>query len=162
MAQKIPKEVSPVLELKNVSDNTIVKNVSLKIYPGEIVGLAGLVGAGRTELVRAIFGLSELKSGEILVDGQSVKIKSPIDAIANRIAHVPESRKEQGLFLSMSVKENIIMAELKKHAKAGIVSWKQANESANQYIEELKYKNSFPRTASIKLKWWESTKSSDR
>ncbi|CAH0306258.1 Ribose import ATP-binding protein RbsA [Peribacillus simplex] len=141
---KNPKEVSPVLELKNVSDNTIVKNVSLKIYPGEIVGLAGLVGAGRTELVRAIFGLSELKSGEILVDGQSVRIKSSIDAIANRIAHVPESRKEQGLFLSMSVKENIIMAELKKHAKAGIVSWKQANESANQYIEYLNIKIASP------------------
>ncbi|UZD46280.1 sugar ABC transporter ATP-binding protein [Peribacillus frigoritolerans] len=141
---KNPKEVSPVLELKNVSDNTIVKNVSLKIHPGEIVGLAGLVGAGRTELVRAIFGLSELKSGEILVDGQSVRIKSSIDAIANRIAHVPESRKEQGLFLSMSVKENIIMAELKKHAKAGIVSWKQANESANRYIEDLNIKIASP------------------
>jgi ribose transport system ATP-binding protein len=111
--KKLSKSSSPVLELKNVSDNTIVKNVSFKIYPGEIIGLAGLVGAGRTELVRALFGASELVSGEIFVDGKSVKIQSPIDAMANGIAHVPESRKEQGLFLSMSVKENILMAELK-------------------------------------------------
>jgi ABC-type sugar transport system ATPase subunit len=135
---------APVLELKNVSDNTIVKDVSFKIYPGEIVGLAGLVGAGRTELVRALFGVSELKSGEIYVDGKSVNIKSPIDAISNGIAHVPESRKEQGLFLSMSVKENLLMAELKKHSKSGIVSWKQVNASADQFIKELNIKIASP------------------
>jgi ribose transport system ATP-binding protein len=137
-------EAVPVLELKSVSDNTIVKDVSLKIYPGEIVGLAGLVGAGRTELVRALFGISELKSGEIYVDGKSVNIKSPIDAIANGIAHVPESRKEQGLFLSMSVKENILMAELKKHSMSGIVSWKQVNSSAEQFIKDLNIKVASP------------------
>jgi ribose transport system ATP-binding protein len=142
--KKISKSSSPVLELKNVSDNTIVKNVSFKIYPGEIIGLAGLVGAGRTELVRAIFGASELKSGELFVDGKSVKIQSPIDAIANGIAHVPESRKEQGLFLSMSVKENILMAELKKHSKAGIVSWKEVNATADRYIKELNIKIASP------------------
>ncbi|MGM0920551.1 MAG: sugar ABC transporter ATP-binding protein [Bacillota bacterium] len=135
---------APALELKNVSDNTIVKDVSFKLYPGEIVGLAGLVGAGRTELVRALFGVSELKSGEIYVDGKSVNIKSPFDAIANGIAHVPESRKEQGLFLSMSVKENLLMAELKKHSKSGIVSWKQVNASADQFIKDLNIKVASP------------------
>ncbi|MFC0274466.1 sugar ABC transporter ATP-binding protein [Metabacillus herbersteinensis] len=140
----ISSRTTPVLELKNVSDNTLVKDVSFKIYPGEIVGLAGLVGAGRTELVRALFGVSELKSGEIYVNGKSVNIKSPIDAIANGIAHVPESRKEQGLFLSMSVKENILMAELKKHCKSGIVSWKQVNGSADQFIKDLNIKIASP------------------
>ncbi|WP_299093809.1 sugar ABC transporter ATP-binding protein [uncultured Metabacillus sp.] len=135
---------APVLELKNVSDNTIVKDVSFNIYPGEIVGLAGLVGAGRTELVRALFGASELKSGEIYVDGKAVNIKSPIDAIANGIAHVPESRKEQGLFLSMSVKENLLMAELKKHSKSGVVRWKQVHVSADQYIKDLNIKIASP------------------
>ncbi|MBZ5752431.1 sugar ABC transporter ATP-binding protein [Metabacillus rhizolycopersici] len=135
---------APVLELKNVSDHTIVKEVSFKIYPGEIVGLAGLVGAGRTELVRALFGASELKSGGIIVDGKTVNIKSPIDAIENGIAHVPESRKEQGLFLSMSVKENLLMAELKKHSKSGIVRWKQVNASADQFIKDLNIKIASP------------------
>jgi ribose transport system ATP-binding protein len=78
------------------------------------------------------------------VDGKSVNIKSPIDAIANGIAHVPESRKEQGLFLSMSVKENILMAELKKHSKSGIVSWKQVNSSAEQFIKDLNIKVASP------------------
>jgi ABC-type sugar transport system ATPase subunit len=131
------KLIPPVLELKNVSDNTIVKNVSLKIYPGEIVGLAGLVGAGRTELVRTIFGSSELTSGEIYVEGKCVKIHSPIDAISHGIALVPENRKEQGLFLSMSVKENILMAELNKFSNAGVLNWTKINESAVQYINDL-------------------------
>ncbi|WNS79245.1 sugar ABC transporter ATP-binding protein [Domibacillus sp. DTU_2020_1001157_1_SI_ALB_TIR_016] len=135
---------APVLELKNVSDNALVKDVSFKVYPGEIVGLAGLVGAGRTELVRALFGISDIKSGEVLINGQPVNIKSPVDAIANGIAHVPESRKEQGLFLSMSVKENILMAEMKKHSKAGVVNWKQIDASADKYIKDLNIKIASP------------------
>ncbi|WP_235991679.1 ATP-binding cassette domain-containing protein [Metabacillus schmidteae] len=118
--------------------------MSFKVYPGEIVGLAGLVGAGRTELVRAIFGASNLKSGEIYVDDKLVKINSPIDAISKGIAHVPESRKEQGLFLSMSVKENILMAELKKHSKSGVVRWKDVNATADRYIKELSIKIASP------------------
>ncbi|MGQ4666429.1 sugar ABC transporter ATP-binding protein [Metabacillus halosaccharovorans] len=134
----------PILELRNISDKKVVKNVSFKVYPGEIVGLAGLVGAGRTELVRAIFGASNLTSGEIYVDDKLVKINSPIDAISNGIAHVPESRKEQGLFLSMSVKENILMAELKKHSKSGVVRWKDVNATADRYIKELSIKIASP------------------
>jgi ribose transport system ATP-binding protein len=131
---------TPVLELKNVSDNTIVKDVSIKVYPGEIVGLAGLVGAGRTELVRTIFGASEITHGEIFIDGQRVDIGSPIDAIANRIAHVPESRKDQALFLSMSVKENITMTELSKHRRLGVLNWKQIDASSKRFIDEFKIK----------------------
>ncbi|MCV9887972.1 sugar ABC transporter ATP-binding protein [Metabacillus halosaccharovorans] len=138
------KKDIPVLELRNISDKKVVKNVSFKVYPGEIVGLAGLVGAGRTELVRAIFGASNLTSGEIYVDDKLVKINSPIDAISNGIAHVPESRKEQGLFLSMSVKENILMAELKKHSKSGVVRWKEVNATADRYIKELSIKIASP------------------
>ncbi|WP_345740653.1 sugar ABC transporter ATP-binding protein [Metabacillus endolithicus] len=134
----------PVLELRNISDKKLVKNVSFKLYPGEIVGLAGLVGAGRTELVRTIFGASHLTSGEIYVNDQLVKINSPIDAISNGIAHVPESRKEQGLFLSMSVKENILMAELQSHSKSGVVRWKDVNATADRYIKELSIKIASP------------------
>ncbi|MGW8426239.1 sugar ABC transporter ATP-binding protein [Peribacillus simplex] len=129
---------TPVLELKNVSDNTFVKDVSFKVYPGEIVGLAGLVGAGRTELVRTIFGASEITQGEIYIDGRRVDIDSPIDAVANRIAHVPESRKDQALFLSMSVKENITMTELSKHRQLGVLDWKKIDASAKKYIDEFK------------------------
>jgi ribose transport system ATP-binding protein len=143
-ASTFSKNGPPTLELRHVCDHTSVRDVSFKIYPGEIVGLAGLVGAGRTELVRALFGVSEVTSGEILVNGKRVTIKSPIDAMANGIAHVPESRKEQGLFLTMSVKENIVMAELQKHSKSGVVSWGKVNASANQLIEELGIKIASP------------------
>ncbi len=144
LSAPVKKSVSPVLEVKNVSDNTIVKDVSFKIFPGEIVGLAGLVGAGRTELVRALFGVSGMTKGEVYVDGQPVTIKSPRDAITYGIAHVPESRKEQGLFLSMSVKENIVMAELQKHCTSGVISWKKVNERADKFIHDLHIKIASP------------------
>jgi ABC-type sugar transport system ATPase subunit len=131
------KDKQPVLELKGVSDYKRVRDISFKVHSGEIVGLAGLVGAGRTELVRAIFGLSPLASGEIRIDGEKVSIHSPIDAIRYGIAHVPESRKEQGLFLNMSVKENILMAEMQKFRKAALLSWSEINQEAERYIQEL-------------------------
>ncbi|MCM3600069.1 sugar ABC transporter ATP-binding protein [Robertmurraya korlensis] len=131
------KNQQPVLELKGVSDKKIVKNVSLKIYPGEIVGLAGLVGAGRTELVRTIFGLSELSEGEIIIEGNLVQIKNPIDAIKLGIAHVPESRKEQGLLPNLSVKENIMMAQYFQYRKFRILQYKKINREADRYIQEL-------------------------
>lgn len=132
--------VSPMLELKKVSDKTFVKDVSIKLYPGEIVGLAGLVGAGRTELIRAIFGASEIVKGEVWVDGKRAIIKAPTDAIALGIGHVPESRKEQGLFMSMSVKENILMTDMKKYRKRGKINWRLMNEGANHFIHDLAIK----------------------
>ncbi|PGL71003.1 sugar ABC transporter ATP-binding protein [Bacillus sp. AFS055030] len=137
-------ETLPALELKNVSDNTIVKDVSFKIYPGEIVGLAGLVGSGRTELMKLIFGASKITNGEIYTNGQNVDIASPIDAIKNCIAHVPESRKDQALFLSMSVKENITITELSKHRRLSVLNWKQIDASAKRFIDEFNIKTSSP------------------
>jgi ABC-type sugar transport system ATPase subunit len=130
----------PVLELKEISDHKHVKDVSLQVHSGEIVGLAGLVGAGRTELVRAIFGLSPRRKGEIWIDGEQANIESPIDAMRHGIAHVPESRKEQGLFLQMSVKENIMMAEMHKYRKASVLNWNQINQDADKFINEMNIK----------------------
>ncbi|UUZ96564.1 sugar ABC transporter ATP-binding protein [Paenibacillus sp. P25] len=127
----------PVLELRELSDKKTVKEVSFKLYPGEIVGLAGLVGAGRTELVRAIFGLSPIRSGEIRIDGRTAVINGPMDAMRYGIAHVPESRKEQGLFLNMSVKENIMMAEMHKYRRSGVLQWKELDKEAESYIKRL-------------------------
>ncbi|MCF6411518.1 sugar ABC transporter ATP-binding protein [Pseudalkalibacillus salsuginis] len=135
---------NPALEVKNLSDNTFVRDLSFQIYPGEIVGFAGLVGAGRTELVRSIFGASDILQGEIRVAGEKVQIKSPIDAIRYGIALVPESRKEQGLFLDMSVKENILLAELKKHKKSLKINWNSLNHAADVYIKNLKIKTASP------------------
>lgn len=127
----------PVLELKHISDKRTVKDVSFKLYPGEIVGLAGLVGAGRTELVRAIFGTSKLTQGEILIDGQPVRIQSPSEAMKLGIAHVPESRKEQGLFPNLSVKENILMAQMRTYRNAGMLQYGKMDADADGFIREL-------------------------
>lgn len=142
---EIKKTKEPVLELINVSDKHIVKNVSLKIYPGEIVGLAGLVGAGRTELFRTIFGISKLTSGKIYIEGQEVKISSPIEAMEYGIAHVPESRKEQGLFPNMSVKENIIMNQMRNYRKATVLQHAKMDMISDKYIKELDVKTASPK-----------------
>ncbi|PUA38003.1 D-xylose ABC transporter ATP-binding protein [Paenibacillus elgii] len=130
----------PMLEVRGLSDKKTIKQVSLQLYPGEIVGLSGLVGAGRTELVRAIFGMSEVTEGEILISGERVCIKSPVDAIKCGIGHVPESRKEQGLFPNLSVKENILMAQLRAYRKASILQTGKIDHDADKYIRELSIK----------------------
>ena len=127
----------PVLELKEVSDKKTVKGISLRLYPGEIVGLAGLVGAGRTELVRTIFGVSALSGGEIFIDGKLVHIHSPSEAMKYGIAHVPESRKEQGLFPNLSVKENILMAQLHTYRIGNLLQYGRMNKDAERYIQDL-------------------------
>ncbi len=106
----------PILEVKNLSSD-VVKNVSFTLYKGEILGIAGLVGSGRTELVRLIFGADPKKSGEILIEGKRVEINSPEDAVKLGIGLVPEDRQNQGLILKMSVRENIGITIIKKILK---------------------------------------------
>lgn len=104
-----------VLEVKNISDGgKRVKNVSFQAHSGEVLGFAGLVGAGRTETMRMIFGADKKISGEIFIRGKAVDIRSPRDAIRNGIGFVTENRKEEGLFLRSSIKVNTVMVALKK------------------------------------------------
>jgi ribose transport system ATP-binding protein len=102
------------LEVKNLTRGRVVRDVSFRLREGEILGLAGLVGSGRTELARLLFGADGKDGGDILVDGQKVDIQSPVDAILRGIALVPEERRSQGLVLPMDVKQNITLASLGK------------------------------------------------
>ena len=95
-----------VLRCEHISDNKMAKDASFELHKGEIVGFAGLVGAGRSETMKAVFGLAPHMSGEVYVDGQKVQIKSPVDALRYGIALVPESRKEEGLYKVQSVRFN--------------------------------------------------------
>jgi ribose transport system ATP-binding protein len=113
---------SVVLEVTNLSDGRKVKSASFQLHAGEIVGLAGLVGAGRTEIARLIFGADRKASGEIKLEGRSLNISTPDDAIEAGIAYVPEDRKDLGLFLEISSGENITMNVLGREAKAGIIN----------------------------------------
>ena len=103
-----------VFEARNLCRKDVFNNISFQVHAGEILGFSGLVGAGRSEIMNAIFGLDKLDSGQIFMDGQEIKVRSPQDAIKNKIALVSEDRKIYGLVLCRSIKENISLPNLPK------------------------------------------------
>jgi ribose transport system ATP-binding protein len=126
-----------VLEVRNISDGRKVKPTNLELHAGEIVGLAGLVGAGRTELSRLIFGADRKVSGEVFLNGKKLNINSPGDAIAVGIGYVPEDRKDQGLFLEMSSQKNIVLNTLQQNSQAGIINWGSLGKIAAEAVENF-------------------------
>ncbi|MGA9174380.1 MAG: sugar ABC transporter ATP-binding protein [Thermoactinomyces sp.] len=142
----------PILEVKHLSDQGgSIKDISFKIYPGEVVGVSGLVGAGRTEVARAIFGANRLTHGEIFINGEKITIHSPLDAIQHGIAYVPENRKEEGLFPDLSVKENMMRAILKNYRKWGFLSWRKITAKNDELIKKLAIKTATPEQKIIHL-----------
>ena len=133
---------TPIWEVENICDFAgKVKDVSFKLYKGEVLGLTGLVGAGRTELLQTIFGANKMKSGTIKINGETVSINSTIDAINYGMGLIPEGRKVQGLFLKMSVKDNMLSVYLKELCNAvKIINKNKAKELANEYVEKLNIK----------------------
>jgi ribose transport system ATP-binding protein len=137
-----PKEVAkigkPVLEVRNISAINGTKNVSFTVHRGEIVGLSGLVGAGRTEVARAICGVDHITSGEILIDGVPTRIASPASAVTQGIGWIPEDRKLHGLVLGMDVKSNTTLAILKRISNIfGAVKNRPEREICQDYIDKL-------------------------
>jgi ribose transport system ATP-binding protein len=141
-ARKQKKVHEAVLELESVRTTTWpTHSVSFKIHGGEIVGIGGLVGAGRTELLETVFGLQAAVSGTIKVDGKALQLKSNRDAINAGIALVPEDRKGAGLVLQMGVRNNIGLAGLWRHKiAAGFLNRKKEKSDSDLMVEELKIK----------------------
>jgi ABC-type sugar transport system ATPase subunit len=129
-----------ILKVNQLTKKGIVKNASFELKKGEILGFSGLVGAGRSELMKCIFGLESFEQGEINVNGQKVVIKNPNDAIKNKIAYVTENRKEEGLFLIQSVQYNITIKILHEFMRFLKVNSKYENKETNQYIKGLSIK----------------------
>jgi ribose transport system ATP-binding protein len=129
----------PVLELRNVTGNGDA-DISFTLRRGEILGVAGLVGAGRTELAKVLFGAAKLESGQILVGGQSVTIRSPRDAIRHGLGLIPENRKEEGCFLEMSIAWNISFANLRRIASGLVVRGKAEKALGTRFQELLRIK----------------------
>lgn len=128
----------PVLEVRNLSGPNGVRNVSFTVRKGEIVGLAGLIGAGRTELVRLICGADRRSAGTILIEGQEAHIANPADAVAYGIGWVPEDRKQHGLILAMDVKQNTTLAILRRISnRLGAVRSRKEREIAARYRDRL-------------------------
>jgi len=130
-----------VLEVKNLNRGNVIKDVSFSLKKGEILGFAGLMGAGRTEVARAIFGADRADSGDIVVQGQAVHIKSPRDAVSHGIGYLSEDRKRYGLALGMDVETNMVLAALQKFLSSiGWVNNARTRATAQQYVEALSIK----------------------
>ena len=132
-----------VFEVKNIKKKNIVKEVSFDLKRGEILGVAGLMGAGRSEVMHLIFGSMKADSGDILIEGKKVNIKSPIDAKNHNIAFITEDRKTEGLFLPFSIRTNISMANLNKIVKMlNIIDKKKEKETSEKLVKEFLIKSS--------------------
>ncbi|MEY5010170.1 MAG: hypothetical protein RLZZ253_1309 [Verrucomicrobiota bacterium] len=135
----------PLLELQNLTCAAAgIRNLSLQIRPGEILGLGGLVGAGRTELARVLFGITPADSGSTLLDNHPVQIRSPRDAIGHGIAYLPEDRRRHGVILPMPVEQNMTMAVQPRLFPWTWIRRDRERSMANQFIESLAVKTSGP------------------
>ena len=140
MGQEYPKEVGNVggtiLEVKNLSRG-ILQDISFEVKSGEVFGISGLVGAGRTELARAILGIDKPESGEVDVRGQKVHYRTFADAIRDGLGLIPEDRKLQGLVQIMSVKRNTTLVNMKRVLRAGVISSSLEEKLSKEYADKL-------------------------
>jgi rhamnose transport system ATP-binding protein len=136
-----PKQTVPIgevrLRVRGLIRRGIFSDISFEVRRGEIVGLAGLVGARRTEVARAIFGIDPLDGGEVEVEGRAVRISSPRDAIRQGLAYVPEDRQQEGLVLPMSIANNITLPLLRELTRGGFVDTRREQSLAAEYGSKL-------------------------
>ena len=130
----------PVIEAKGISHKGTIKPFDLTINKGEVIGLTGLLGSGRSELVRAIYGADKAETGTLKVKGKEAKINSPLDAMKLGMAYLPEDRKAEGIIADLSVRENIIIALQAKRGMFHPLSKKEMEEAADKYIKLLQIK----------------------
>jgi len=137
--QRVEIDYSKEIEFRNFSDDDMVLNVSFKVYQGEILGFAGMVGSGRTELSRLIFGADARVSGSIIIEGNQVEVDSPKDAISKGLALLTEDRQKTGLILQHSVEWNAMLAHL-NNTKGAFIKEKTESRNIGRYIETLDIK----------------------
>ncbi len=144
LSEQFPKETVPrgaeMLRVENLTQGTRLKRISFTVHAGEILGIAGLVGAGRTELVRAIFGADPVDEGRIFIEGKPVTIRSPRDAIARGIALLTEDRKQQGLILQMTTRDNMTLSVLKNLTRGLFTNKRRESELAQRFIDSMAIK----------------------
>lgn len=136
----VPKGAPVVLRVKSLSAGKMVKDVSFDLYKGEILGFSGLMGAGRTELARAIFGADEIDSGTVYVNGQLVQIKSPMDAVKHGIGYLSEDRKRYGVIVDKNVADNSVMASLENYTRGLFIDDEKVKADAQEYAKLLSTK----------------------
>jgi len=139
-----PKEYAPigevVMSVRNLTRKGVVNDVSFDVRRGEILGLAGLMGAGRTEVIEGIFGIKPIDAGEIMIKGKKVTIKSPTDAIRHGLALLTEDRKLSGIMPVLAVRDNMIIASLGNYTKGGFLNQKLINQTCSRERGRLEIK----------------------
>lgn len=138
--ENVQMDGTPVISAKQLGHTGTIKPFDIDIHKGEVIGLTGLLGSGRSELVRAIYGADKADKGKLLVNGKEVKINAPIDAMKLGMAYLPEDRKKEGIIADLSVRENIIIALQAKRGMFKPLSRKEMEEAADKYIEMLQVK----------------------
>ena len=142
------REGEPILSVRNLTTKNLLRDVSFDVHAGEILGFAGLMGAGRTEVARAIVGADRLDSGEIFVSGRPVTISNPAEAAKLGIGYLSEDRKQLGVLLERSVRENIVLASLREYVSGlGFVRDGRIEATGREYVEKLRIKT--PSTAQL-------------
>jgi len=136
----VSSDAEVVLSVKKLSAGRAVKDVSFELRKGEILGFAGLMGAGRTEVARLIFGADKKDSGEIYIKGKQTNINSPKDAVENGIGYLSEDRKQYGILLDMDVSNNTILPSLDNYIKNGLIEDKRIDDVSTRYIKDLNTK----------------------
>lgn len=141
-----PEHIGPVVfEAEGLTKKGNFKDINFEVRAGEVLGVTGLVGAGRSELMQSVFGLNSMDSGKIRIEGKEVVINSPSDALRLGIAYIPESRQTQGLVLKKSVRENILLPQLQKYTnRLGILNTSKMQDAADQWIKMLDVRPSDP------------------
>jgi ABC-type sugar transport system ATPase subunit len=129
-----------VLRIENLCQEGVFENVSFHANAGEIVAFSGLIGAGRTEVMEAIFGATKITSGKVFLYGEEVQIKNPKDAIRRKVGLATEDRRRTGLLLTKNIEENIALPNLPFHAKKGFINLPWEKETSDEYMEKLKIK----------------------
>ncbi len=139
-ASTVPEDAPVVLEVKNLNRGKEIKDVSFKLHRGEILGFSGLMGAGRTEVARAIYGADKIDSGEIYINGKKVNIKTPEEAVKYGICYLSEDRKRYGLLLDKSVSENSVLSNLDDYIHGGWINDAEIDAAAEKENAKLKTK----------------------
>lgn len=139
-ASNVAKDAPVVLKCENLNRGKAVKDVSFELRKGEILGFSGLMGAGRTEVARLIFGADKKDSGKIFINGKEVTINTPEDAVAHGIGYLSEDRKRYGLIVDKSVEENTVISSLNDFVKGFFIDKAKSKEVSRKYVESLKTK----------------------
>lgn len=152
LAPSLPTSAETVLEVSSLTSPGRFKNVSFSVKAGEILGITGLLGSGRSEIAEALFGMAPIASGSVKVKGEEVTLSDPRSAVAAGIGYVPQDRLSQGLFLNQSIRKNVMAAAIERFVgKGGFVKGKDISDTVSGWISDLKIKTDNPENAATSL-----------